>query len=123
MEIKGIQNFETKENSKKLIGRKRNPHKDINDILKMLYDDDNEFKLFDRNFLKPEIFDIYKDKDEKCFIDYNFEKDENLLMWVNNKEKEWFGKDCYFKKHDESCKKENNNGPNIDIKKQMDVEF
>ena len=124
MEIKGIQNFETKKNSKKLIGRK---HKNINDIFKILYDDNNEFKLFNGNFLKPEIFNIYKDKNEKFFFDYDFKNDENWLKCVDNKEKEWFGKDCYIKKHDESCEKESNNGPNINIKysitEQMKVEF
>ena len=127
MEIKSIQNFETKENSKKLIGRKRNPHENIDDIFKILYDDNNEFKLFNGNFLKPEILDIYKDKNEKFFIDYNFENDENWLKCVDKKEKEWFGKDCYFNKHNESCKKECNNGPNINIKysitEKMEVEF
>ena len=82
----------------------------------------NEFKLFDRNILKPEIIDIYLDKNEKLFNDNEIVKDENWLKWADKKEKEWFGKDYYFKKNDEFCKKDDkcNNGPNI---KQMEVEF
>ena len=80
------------------------------------------FKLFDRNILKPEIIDIYLDKNEKLFNDNEIVKDENWLKWADKKEKEWFGKDYYFKKNDEFCKKDDkcNNGPNI---KQMEVEF
>ena len=114
--------MEIKENNKKFIARKRNPPKNINDILTFLYADSNEFKLFDRNILKPEIIDIYLDKNEKLFNDNEIVKDENWLKWADKKEKEWFGKDYYFKKNDEFCKKDDkcNNGPNI---KQMEVEF
>ena len=85
--------------------------------------------MFDGNFLKPEIFNICQDENEK-FFNYDLEKDQNYLKCVDKKEKEFFEKDYYFKKDDDdsSCKNdEGDNGQskiiNDAITKKMEIEF